>query len=262
MLLGLTWCYLALKAGRDLEAGIAATSLLLLKPQYAPLLVLVLALSRRWRALAGVALGGLAVLVVSAALVGPAGLLAYRQVLLQAGTYASVALPDADPRTMIGWRGLLNQVAPNLPSGLGVGITAVLALATLAAALVVFPRPWEPHRERFDRGMLLVVLAALLAAFHSNVHGLALALVPGVFVAAQADTSLARRWLPVGFALPTVLFLVFIDRVQSQALVLSVALAAAVGLLLIDAVRERFLDEPTDRALPATAFPAGSPTST
>jgi hypothetical protein len=98
--------------------------------------------------------------------------------------------------------------------------------------LAAWGRGWQPRSARFDRLFLALLAASLLAAVHSHIHGLALLLVPGVFLAHHPHPRLGRLWLPIGLALPTVTFLAFLSDLPPQALALSLLLVAGLALLL------------------------------
>ncbi len=262
MVLCLALSYLALKDGQDLKAGLIASSLLLLKPQYAPPLILALAMHRRWRAIGGIAVGGLALAALSLAVIGPAGVSDYLRFMRSVGSYGPDAVADTTPYTMVSWRGLLNALAPGLSAPTGFVITALLSLVAVAAALFAFRGQWAPNSYRFDRGMLLLFIAALFAAFHSNVHGLSILLVPGVFLVASREGGLAQRWAPIGFALPSLVFLAFGTDLVTQGVVLAVGLIATFALLLWEALRDPEHLNPGSEPFAeerVTAAPGGSP---
>lgn len=186
--------YLALRAGRDLRAGLWL-SVLVLKPQYAILLGPMLLVQRRWRAVGG-ALAGVAVaLLLSWLGVGWDGLRGYPAALLDVGGFSGSN--QAFPGLMVNWRSLVLWARPGLDGRVGLSLTLLLGLAT-AAALV----PLWRRRAPAESGLLAVQVAAttaatLLASYHSNVHGGALLVVPfaAVLAAPRAVVSGLSRWL-------------------------------------------------------------------
>src|SRR5205823_7987699 len=131
----LTLSYLQLKRGNDLRAGGLASFLFLTKPHFAPALVVLLALQRRWRALGGLLGGGAAALVLSLALMGPSGLWSYLQRVALATQVNAVGQPFLDHLSMVSWRGLLANLAPGLPSVAGLALTATLSVLTILVAV-------------------------------------------------------------------------------------------------------------------------------
>lgn len=165
--------WVGLVDGRDGVAGLAA-GVLLVKPQYGAVLIGLLVLARRWRAVAAAAGAGAAVWVGSALVAGPGW----------AGRWIEMvtSLSDIDQGS-----NLSNEVSPlgwaELALGQGSTVAAVVGLgasAGVAVALVLALRgvPVEsplvpalvlpsllliaPHALYYDAGLLLVALAALL----------------------------------------------------------------------------------------------------
>jgi hypothetical protein len=181
----------AFSRGNEHRAGIWL-GLLLLKPQYAALILLVPLVKRRWAALGGVALSAAGLLLGSLATGGLAGVLAYVHELMTAypAYGGSVGI---DPRGMIGWRGLTATALPFLAAGPSLALVAGLSALTLAPLVAIWRGPWDPTSPRFARQLTATVAATLLIAYHSQPHGAALLLAPGALVVASAETSRPLR---------------------------------------------------------------------
>jgi hypothetical protein len=161
----------------DLRAGLWL-AVLVLKPQYLLLIVPILLWKERWRALAGFALGGAAILGVSIVVAGPQSIAAYIASLVESGSASGGALLVAvAPEVMVNWRGMLLAV-PGLPDVARLAITLALSALTVAAVVIAFRGPWRPTGPRFAGQMTLLATGTVLAAYHSHVHGATLIAVP------------------------------------------------------------------------------------
>jgi glycosyl transferase family 87 len=169
--------------GRDVRAGLW-TGVLLVKPQYAAFLVLVLLWKRRWRAVGGVAAAGLLLLGSSLLLLGPEGVAAYAGAVLDLARFR-VAEPLIAPGLMISWRGvLLNLLPPTVPDGLSLALSLIASAATALALWPVWRGPWAADGPRFDRQLLATMLVTMLASFHNHAHGATLLVAPALAVLA------------------------------------------------------------------------------
>ncbi len=180
--------------GRDFRAGMWI-GLMILKPQYAVCIMLVLLAKRRWSAIGGATVGGAIILGSSLLVGGVGGLVAYARMLVtDYPSYAgSVAI---DPRGMIGWRSLVITVFPDFSTTSSLVLVALLSLATVALLPGIWAGRWDPTSPRFARQMVLTFAITLMVAYHSQPHGAALLLVPCAMLLAQPDASpLARRLL-------------------------------------------------------------------
>lgn len=188
----------------ELRAGVWM-GLLILKPQYAAVFLLVLLVKRRAAALVGFTLGTAALLAGSLVVGGTAGLAAYTWMLISA--YPSYAgSTGVDPRGMISWRGFTATALPFLGATSSLLLIAALSLSTLAVLPLVWRGMWDPTHPRFARQLAATVAVTLLVAYHSQTHGAALLLVLGALVVAHAGGTRAVRALLVGIAVggPTV----------------------------------------------------------
>ena len=186
--------YTALQEQRNLKAGLWC-GLLLLKPQYLWVLVVVFAWKRQWRFLVGLA-GVAAVLGFSSlAVLGLAGLEDFVRLILTDYTGFQHVQLTVFPEQMISWRGLLLNLLPHASERVGQGLTVAVSAATCGAAVATWRGPWEPGSRRFHVAMLATVAAMLLCGYHSHLQDAALLLVPAAAVAANWQSSRLLRVL-------------------------------------------------------------------
>lgn len=229
VLLGVCGLVAALRQER---IGWASLSLALvaLKPQFLPVLLLLLVLQRRWRTLV-IAFGTLAAASVAVMpWLGPAWPLQFLRLLahIASGGQAESTYPAIMPN----WRGLaINLVGSGAP-----GMAVALAIILIAASHGWLVRCW--WRARADRGAEpalwgTAIVVALLAAPHANPHELTLMIVPAWIVLATAPPAgPARRWLVLLWALYGSRWLAFLPGYPAVAVVPTVLLLAAMALLL------------------------------
>lgn len=202
-----------LRREHDFRAGLWC-GVLLMKPQYALGLGVVLLYKARWRALAGMATTGAAIAASTLWLLGRAGLQRLLGSLLHFFSGASGALPADQAGVsreiyehMVSWRGLITQLLP-WEWGLShaFAIAAVLSGLTLALLLVIWHGPWEPQSDRFAARLLCTMIVTLLAGFHQYVYGASLLLVPAAETLASSPPPIVSKALRVGLYLPALLF--------------------------------------------------------
>jgi hypothetical protein len=188
--------YRALRAGHDVRAGLWLACLLF-KPQYGFLLGVLLLWKGRWRVVAGVAAGGIAIALSSLALVGPRTMLAMPAAILDLTEGFDGEGNTSYPQDMINWRKLvryltidLNQSGPFLSDELGVALTVALSVASALAALHAWRGPWAPADPDFPVKMAVLMMATILGSYHSHAYGPLLLLMP---VAAMLATGRVRR---------------------------------------------------------------------
>ncbi|MDI3341946.1 MAG: glycosyltransferase family 87 protein [Sphaerobacter sp.] len=207
LLLGMYGLYRNLEVGRDGRAGLWG-GLLLFKPQYVVLLGLVLLLKRRWRAVAGFAVSGAGLLLVSVLVAGIDGVQAYLRLLSGVGAIDSDVL-GINPAAMMTWRGLLVNLVPGAPAAVTGVAVVVLTVLTGAALIPIWRGAWTPSSPRFALQMLATVAAGLLVSYHSHTHGAALLVVPLLAAAATGAMPQAVRVLTaLGLVVPPVLSIV------------------------------------------------------
>ena len=170
--------FLALRSGREFRAGVWLAALII-KPQYLILLGPVLVWKRRWRALGGFAAGTGLILGASALVAGPSSLAAYLGSILELGGVSGGGiLPNTFPEHMVNWRALVLAVPGGLGSGMNLPITLLLSGLTVVAILPAWRGPWRPTNPRFAGQVTLLLLATILATYHSHAYGPLLLAVP------------------------------------------------------------------------------------
>ncbi len=167
-----------------------AFALALLKPQAMPVLLLALLCMGRWRTLLTCAATAAAACVAVMPFLGWDWPIRYGAFVLRVAAWPPS--PALDPAAMQNWRGLFIHL-------LGDGAAATL-LASFATALsvAVVVAVWLRARSRmtgWDGRWALTLILALLVDPHLLPHDLALALVPGWILAADAIRRGARAWL-------------------------------------------------------------------
>jgi hypothetical protein len=122
--------------------------------------VLVLLLKRKWRELAGFAIGSAILLALSILITGTPSLMAYPGFVQH-----SEGGIGSEPGNMANWRGLLSLFGPHHIAWL-----LVLSILTVLYAA----RAWRS----LDRGFSAAVLATMLVSYHLNPQDLSLSLLP------------------------------------------------------------------------------------
>jgi Glycosyltransferase family 87 len=232
--------YLALRAGKDFQAGLYL-SLLLFKPQYGVLLGPLLIWKRRWEATAGVGLGAIIIIGGSLLVAGLPTLLAYP------GAFTEMAKFRGDvPTLMINWRSLILWLSPQISDQSGMLLELLLSGLTLMIAAFAWRGPWEPREQRFSLLMTLTIAATLLANHHSLPYGAVLLAVPLASALAEADMSRFTRLVSIAACLlPALSFtLLFALDLQAASRLLMVLLAMTFASLLFDLNSGRFLRAP------------------
>jgi len=158
-----------------------ALALALVKPQFAVLPALFLLYNRRWAALLPLAAVAGGLVLVSAAVSGPAVLVDYPRFLTETTRWAGNGVFGEN---MYGWQGLLadltGDATPPRPLFLG------LALPTLAVAWWRMRRPWPQTAGALPGVMAVALLGTLLAAPHLYAHDLLLVTLAVLFAGVQA----------------------------------------------------------------------------
>jgi hypothetical protein len=147
----------------------AVLGLGLFKPQLILPIAAVYLLLRRWRMLRGFLCSGFAVLAVSILMVGFAGLRQMMTILLQGQTATHMAI---HPSMMPNLRGLLALLLAGHSR-----LEAVLAGA-ISVGLLLAAQATMQHQQPPARAFAGLVCFAILVSFHSNLHDLALLLLP------------------------------------------------------------------------------------
>ena len=184
--------FISFKARKDFRAGVWL-SVLLLKPQYAVLFGLFILWKRRWHAVAGAIVGGLAFVLLAVLTTGVAGLLRFPAMLNELSDLRSEI---AGPTLMMNWRAIVLFVRPGIHEQLGLIVVWALSLLTMLASLLLWRGKWDPDAAEFGPRFCALSVAALVGSYHSHLHGAALLIVP-----------LAAAWAAPTFTLPTRLML-------------------------------------------------------
>jgi Glycosyltransferase family 87 len=231
--------YLALRAGRDLRAGLYL-SLLLFKPQYGVLLGPLLMWKRRWGAVAGAIIGAVIIVGGSIVVAGIPTLLEYPAALTEMAEFRG------DHRRMINWRSLILWLWPQVSDQSGMMLELFLSGVTVLVTALAWRGPWEPHQPRFAIQMSLTLLATLLANHHSFQHGAVLLAVPLASAMAHADPSRFTQLIVIaGSLLPTLSFTaVFsLDAPQASWLLTVFLSTCYASLLMVLWIRGRSIQE-------------------
>ncbi len=157
----------ALATGRNFVAGVCL-ALALFKFQLVLPFVLVLLLRRQWRAVAGFVVTAFGLLLLSAAVVGWSGVMAYPGFVLRLSR--SGAQAGIYPRAMPNLRGL---VAGSLHLA---GLPAALLIIALSIALLALAaHGWrEQAGRRFVLGFSLCLTVTIITSYHMLTHDLSL----------------------------------------------------------------------------------------
>ncbi len=242
--------FLALATGRAFVAGLCL-GLALFKFQLVLPFVLVLLLRRQWRAVAGFVITAFGLLLVSAAVVGWNGVMAYPGFVLRlsrSGAQAAIY-----PRDMPNLRGLIEGTLhfPGRPAALLI-IALSIALVALAA------HRWRTERaqpgRQFMLGFSLCLTITIMASYHLLVHDLSLLMLPALLVAeaivAGEMVGPARRILAASlgvlFLTPLYAVLWFWLR-EMNLMVLAVAMFAAGTAIALTSTR--FTEPAAHRAM-------------
>jgi hypothetical protein len=168
-----------MRRGRDWTAGLAF-GLLFLKVQWLPLLVLVLLLKGRWRALGGLAVAGIALVALATLVLGPGWIPAYLGVLTSASRSGTAfLLTPAASHSLNG--GIYAVLGPGGAALVGpLNLLGTMAVAALVGWLWLRVAGWQPGTPAWDATMGLTILAAIFINPQLNTHDLSLLIVPAV----------------------------------------------------------------------------------
>ncbi len=166
--------YFSLRAGRDFRAGLWL-GVLLLKPQYALLLGLFILWKRRWFAVLGACLSGLAFVALGLLAAGVDSLPRFIASVRELGDLHNEI---AGPLLMMNWRAIVLALRPGIGEATGQLLVWTLSLLTMLAALLLWRGRWNPTSDTFGPKFAALSIAALVGSYHSHVHGAALLIVP------------------------------------------------------------------------------------
>ncbi len=201
-LIALIWtgCYVSLVRGQDLRAGLIL-ALMAFKPQLALPMALPLIVARRWRALAGGALGLAGWLLLNLAIFsGPlrawwAQLTLYREVL------RAPLFPLWNVRSLYG---LFNLLFASISTPLADALTAISSLALLALLIKLWWRaPWAPQSTAWIGRVAITLALAPLLSVQLYIYDLSLWFMPLLLVmgALAREDGERRRYLDQGLIL-------------------------------------------------------------
>lgn len=224
----------------DLAAGVVL-GLAVAKPQLAIALVGLHLLARRWRVVAGAAVGAAAVWAASAVLAGPGWVLPWWE---QAARFERIDA-GVNGRNAVSWLGVARAVA-GVDSPLAAAVGWGLAAATVAAVIWT----WR-HSTRHSLGPAMAVAASgvLLISPHAMFYDAGLMLLTGVVLADRLGRPgrlvLGGAWL-LGFAHPLARWLGVTP--------VAAAVMLTFGIAVVEARRP-----PRGIAPPVPPPPAGTP---
>ena len=203
IMLGMALGIAMLRRGKDLPAGLAL-GLMLLKVQWLPFFVLVLLFKGRWRALLGMALTGLTMLLVTVLMMGTGWVPGFLDMLQRAQRFdPALALTPWVSHSLTGQLAALFFSSQATVSAAGNEAIRNISLAAtlLAAGLVVWVwrGRWRPGSHDWDGAMSLTILASAFTNLQLNTHDLCLLAVPAAlgvayFRASAGQESLGRAW--------------------------------------------------------------------
>ncbi len=228
--------FLSLRAGQDFRAGLWIACLLI-KPQYGILLGALLIWKRRWHAVAGAILGGGVILVGSVLVAGIPACLAYPNAFTE-----MVGFRSYDAFHMINWRSFVLWIWPHIPNTVGLSVVLGLGIMTVVLTALAWRGAWEPSDRRFPAQVTVLLLATLLANYHSFSYGAIILAVPLAAVMGKGHPSFVTSLaVIVGVILPSLAYSLggHIDGDDSTraALILKLSLVTCFFALLIDLLR-------------------------
>lgn len=188
MLLGVWKGITSLEDGRPIVAGVWF-GLLLLKPNYLALLVLLFLITRKWNTIGGLALAGGAAVLSTVAILGARGSVTFVEAAIGLGLSVQQAVPSAAPDMMPTWRGILTHILSTDTTTGNLSLYATAALATAAAFAAILYLVTRIQPEHFVLAVFGTMLVTFLANPHTHIHALSLLAAPGVLLLARHETS-------------------------------------------------------------------------
>jgi hypothetical protein len=222
--------YLSLERGRDFRAGLWL-GILLIKPQFALVLGLVLLFNHRWKSVLGFAMVGVIIAASSIVLLGGAGIQAYVSVFSMFSGFR-LTPPGVLPELGITWHAFLLNILPDSVSeSQGRLLTVLISILTLALLPIVWRGTWDTTNPRFAIQVFASMVITMLVAYHNHVHGATMLVVPAGFVLASRAATRPLRWAVwAGLFTHPVLF------VLSRAFALPIRISLAYILLMAAAL--------------------------
>lgn len=228
LLLALTCSLLALQSGHQALAG-ALLSFLLIKPAYLAPFVVVLAVSRYWKALVSLFLTTVGLFVLPLPIFGLGGLGNYFHTMMNALSWGSGQVSGFDPHGTRSFEGFVQLLAPGSVASVATVIFAIAILAVLAF--------FSLRAASIDLPWALAVVSAVLISPHVLIHDLSLLLLPVLVALAHASSGPAHlnALIALGYLGVTVGFgLSYVLPIQ-----LSVVALLSLGTWLVAAVTQQ-----------------------
>lgn len=244
-------CYLALRNGRDLAAGLWL-SWLLIKPQYGGLIGLFLIWKGRWYAVIGAVLGGMVIVGLSILVAGWDALLAYPLALKEMAVFKGYW-----EENMINWRSVVLWLRPGVGTFKGMLLTQALAIGTLLALVIVTRGRWAGREPAFSVQFTLVVAATLLITHHSFTYGAVMLILPLAAVFSEHRASRWTEWSVLVIAVaPTLAFTLWrVWSVSFAARIITFGLLSCFASLLWTAWQHQWERQHDRESLPSSGPP-------
>ncbi len=167
------------KAGKDRVGGLWL-AVLLIKPYFLVIPVLVLLWKRRAQALAGLAAASAGLLITSYVLVGWHGLVSYVRLLFAASSWGDMY--GIHPRLMHTWRGFLLFWAQTDDASRIMILWLIGVALALVLVLYAWRGAWRSGTPGFDLQWAMIITGSLFISAHCYVHDLILFLVSGALM--------------------------------------------------------------------------------
>jgi hypothetical protein len=253
LMLGFYELYINLERGEDMRAGLWG-GLLLLKPQYAVILGLVLLFKHRWSAIGGFTIAGAAIAISTLIVLGPSGTLDFiHSVTGYASGFQQTSFRMA-PQEMISWRGVLVALMPHLKETVGLIATMFLSALTVASLPFIWRGKWNPTSEHFATQMLATMIITMLVGFDVHIHGAVLLIIPAIAVFSRQRNRLLHLVLIVATFLEMPLAVILANLtgrmlMETTALVFAVLQMTALIIILIHRSQQvsRVVDERSEK---------------
>jgi hypothetical protein len=181
--------------GRDFWGGMSF-ALLLIKPQLLVIPLLVLMWRGKMRALGGMMVGILGLILVSLLVVGGDGMVKYTRLLSEVKNWSYTY--TVDPTTMYSWRGWVENVLGFL-GGQTRDILWVVGVGMVTGLMLWAMKRSKCGDEVFSTwGWTLMVLVMIFTSFHLGYHDLALLVIPAGLIMEAVERKkyqVGKRWM-------------------------------------------------------------------
>jgi hypothetical protein len=185
-----------LRCRRDFLAG-AAFGIAALKPQTAPLIVLVLLLTYRWKSIAGFATSIAIAGLIPMPWIGWSWPLRWFELLR---FHSTMPVGPANPPATQTLYGLFQRIIGDASmtmvlTGLATGASIVVLVYTWRYDILSRGRAWNPDTTVWSDRWSVTLLLAMLTSSHLLPHDLTLALLPGAIIAHSSFVQPNSRWV-------------------------------------------------------------------